>query len=156
MSSSAMFFDAIKQLFLTKLPLSRELDVQVEELNEARALVRMPYDAQFAGDPDSGALHGSFIAALLDTTLGMAVLARLNQERAIATVDLRIDYLNPSQRDHDLLIESECYRLTKNLAFGRGRAYHDRPAREIASAASTFIIGAPQSSQISLKKPVAP
>ena len=67
-------------------------------------------------------------------------MIRLGKPMRIATLDLRIDYLRPGKRDHDLICRAECYRVTKNVAFTRGITHDGDPNDPVASAAGTFII----------------
>ena len=71
-------------------------------------------------DPDTGVIHGGVLTAVLDNASGMAVpRAQLSEaQRAIATLDLRIDYMRPAKPLEDLLVEAECYQLTRAIAFG--------------------------------------
>ncbi len=63
--------------------------------------------------------------------------------RPIATLDLRIDYMKPATPGKDLLARAECYKLTRNVAFVRGVAYHDDPSDPIATSVATFMLSAP-------------
>src|SRR6476620_8287259 len=46
--------------------------------------------------PKGGVLHGGVITAMLDESCGMAVELALDGTRAVATLDLRIDYQKPA------------------------------------------------------------
>ncbi|MEQ9449634.1 MAG: PaaI family thioesterase, partial [Rhodospirillaceae bacterium] len=57
----------------------------------------------------------------------------------VATLDLRIDYLRPALPRVAIKAEADCYRLSNNIAFVRGRAYQEAD-REIASGLATFML----------------
>ena len=104
---------------------------------------RLPYDYHLIGDPDSGVLHGGVITAMLDQTAGM--LARPpGQSRegyALATLDLRIDYMGPATPGEDLLATGECYKRTQNIAFVRAQAFHESSPEPVATCVATFMLG---------------
>jgi acyl-coenzyme A thioesterase PaaI-like protein len=41
------------------------------------------------------------------------------------------------------MARAECYKLTRNVAFVRGVAYHDDPADPIAASTATFMLSTP-------------
>src|SRR5438309_3328452 len=62
----------------------------------------LPYRPVFVGDTQTGVLHGGVVTAMLDETCGMAVQLAQDGLRAIATLDLRIDYQRPSTPGSDI------------------------------------------------------
>jgi acyl-coenzyme A thioesterase PaaI-like protein len=58
----------------------------------------------------------------------------------MATLDLRIDYMKPATPREDILIESECLKITREIAFARGRAFHTSLEEPIAVATGTFML----------------
>lgn len=64
------------------------------------------------GDTERGVvLHGGVITAMLDESCGMAVELALDGTRAIATLDLRIDYQKPAIAGLDVRAHSICTRV---------------------------------------------
>ena len=62
--------------------------------------------------------------------------------KAIATLDLRIDYLRAAEPGRDLIGEAHCYKLTTHVAFVRATAWEREPDDPFASCLSTFMVGA--------------
>lgn len=102
----------------------------------------LPWRADLVGDPTSGVLHGGAVTSLIDSVCGMAVFAAMQRLQAIATLDLRIDYLKPASAEKELYATAECYKLTRHIAFTRARAYHlETPDDWVASCVGAFMIG---------------
>jgi uncharacterized protein (TIGR00369 family) len=110
------------------------------ELSPARARARLPYGAHLVGDPETGVVHGGVVTGLLDHTSGMAVMGCLRNPMPIATLDLRIDYMKPARPGEAIIAEAVCVRVTHEIAFVRGVAFHDDPDDAIALCTGTFIL----------------
>jgi acyl-coenzyme A thioesterase PaaI-like protein len=79
---------------------------------------------------------------MLDESCGMAVQLALDGTRAIATLDLRIDYQKPATPGLEIKAHSVCYRVTRSIAFVRSTAYQDSEDDPVATATACFMIGA--------------
>lgn len=79
---------------------------------------------------------------MLDESCGMAVQLALDGTRAIATLDLRIDYQKPATPGVDIKAHSLCFRVTRSIAFVRSTAYQDAEDDPVATATACFMIGA--------------
>ncbi len=102
----------------------------------------LPYRPVFVGDTETGVLHGGVVTAMLDESCGMAVQLALDGRRAIATLDLRIDYQKPATPGLEIKAHSVCYRVTRSIAFVRATAYQDSEDDPVATATSCFMVGA--------------
>ncbi|MES2227761.1 MAG: PaaI family thioesterase [Pseudomonadota bacterium] len=133
---------------------SRELRLSMHSAKPEWCVMKVPYDEQLVGNPNTRVLHGGVITALLDSCYGLAIFVRMGELRAMATLDLRIDYLKPATPGRDVLGGAVCYKLSSELAFVRGCAYHDTPDDPIATSIAIFMFtGGPT---ISLDEAVAP
>jgi acyl-coenzyme A thioesterase PaaI-like protein len=79
---------------------------------------------------------------MLDESCGMAVQLALDGRRAIATLDLRIDYQKPATPGLDIKAHSVCYRVTRSIAFVRSTAYQESEDDPVATATACFMVGA--------------
>lgn len=129
---------------LAHVPHAAALGMRLEAYSDGACVVRVPYDEKLVGDPDTGVLHGGVITAVLDNASGMAVPREglTAEQRAIATLDLRIDYMRPAAPRTDLMVTAECYQLTRSIAFVRARAWQESDETIIASSVATFMLGA--------------
>jgi uncharacterized protein (TIGR00369 family) len=124
------------------IPHARALGMRVIELRYGHGFMRVPYDEKLIGNPATGVVHGGVITAFLDTLCGLVVMASVPARTAIATLDLRIDYLRPAAPNSDILGSAECYKVTRTIAFVRGIAYQETFRDPIANCAGTFMLGA--------------
>ncbi len=116
--------------------------LQLDRFAPAEAWSSLPYRPVFVGDTATGVLHGGVVTAMLDESCGMAVQLALDGARAIATLDLRIDYQKPATPGLDIKAHSVCYRATRSIAFVRSTAYQDSEDDPVATATACFMIGA--------------
>src|SRR5215471_239770 len=116
--------------------------LRLDRAGPGEAWSSLPYRPVFVGDTDTGVLHGGVVTAMLDESCGMAVQLALDDTRAIATLDLRIDYHKPATPGLDIRAHSICTRITRSIAFVRATAYQDAEDNPVATATACFMIGA--------------
>ncbi len=104
-------------------PHAMHLGITVVETGPAFAILTLPFRPELIGDPVRKVVFGGAITTLLDHASGLAVACALDVLRAIATVDLRVDYVRAAASGVDLFARVDCYKVTRNVAFIRGRAY---------------------------------
>lgn len=121
------------------LPFSGAIGMRLHRAADGVAVLSVPYGPDLVGDPATGVMHGGVVTALLDTACGTAVMARLGL-RAVATLDLRIDYMRAATPGRAVWARAECYRLTRAIGFARAVAYHDDPDDPVAAAAGAFML----------------
>lgn len=125
------------QQFISALPHSRALGMQVEAIGNGVAVLSMPWAAHLVGDPRTGVLHGGAVSALMDTTGGAAVLCHPSQPRATATMDLRIDYMRAAVPGQRVRARAECHHVTRSVAFVRAEASDEDGVVAVANGAFT-------------------
>jgi len=116
--------------------------LRLDRVAPGEAWSSLPYRPVFVGDTETGVLHGGVVTAMLDESCGMAVQLALDGTRAIATLDLRIDYQKPATPGLDIKAHSFCYRVTRSIAFVRSTAYQESEDDPVAAATACFVIGA--------------
>ncbi|TNE56691.1 MAG: PaaI family thioesterase [Alphaproteobacteria bacterium] len=131
---------------MAHVPHAQQLGMQVVQVRREACTAKIPYDDKLVGDPDTGVVHGGVITSLLDNTSGVAVTCALDVFRTMATLDLRIDYMHPATPGSDIFGFCHCFKVTRNVAFVRGIAYHDSPDNPIATSMASFMLGTQGSS----------
>lgn len=127
--------------------------LKIDRIERGEAWSSLPYRPEFVGDIRSGVLHGGVVTAMLDESCGMAVQLALDGTRAIATLDLRIDYQKPATPGLDLKAHAICTRVTRSIAFVRATAYHDSEDDPVATATACFMAGANRTNMLRDRPP---
>lgn len=124
------------------------IGLRLDRFEPGQAWSSLPYHPVFVGDTGTGVIHGGVVTVMLDETCGMAVQLALPDTTAIATLDLRIDYLQPATPGQVMRAHAHCYHLTRSIAFVRATAYQDSEDEPIGSATAMFMVGANRSDML--------
>jgi uncharacterized protein (TIGR00369 family) len=126
---------------LAGIPHAAALGLHIVAIEAGKVTCRVPFAEKLVGNPDTRVIHGGVITALLDNACGIAVGSKTMLRGQIATLDLRIDYMRAATPDQDILAFAECFKVTRNIAFARGLAYHNDLDDPIATCAAAFMLG---------------
>jgi uncharacterized protein (TIGR00369 family) len=126
-------------------PHAAHLGIRVVETGPAFGICALPFREELIGDPRRRVIFGGAITTLIDHASGLAVACAVEELTAIATIDLRVDYLRAAAPDLELHARADCYRLTRNVAFVPAVAWERTPGDPFASALGTFMLGANRS-----------
>ena len=130
----------IARRFISALPHSHALGMQLEEIGEGVAVITMPYSPALIGDPATGVIHGGAVSALMDTACGAAVMSHPQAGFSTATLDLRIDYMRPATPGQTIRTRAECHHVTRSVAFVRAVATDEDDSRPVAMATGAFTV----------------
>lgn len=126
--------------FIQALPHSKALGMELESLEDGVAVISMPYDERFIGDPQTGVIHGGAVSALMDTSCGAAVMSHPSNPAGTATLDLRIEYLRAAKPGEPITTTATCYHVTRSVAFVRATATDADTENPVATATGTFTV----------------
>jgi uncharacterized protein (TIGR00369 family) len=126
--------------FITALPHSHALGMQLEEIGGGISVITMPYSPALIGDPETGVIHGGAVSALMDTACGAAVMSHPLAGFSTATLDLRIDYMRPATPGQTIRTRAECHHVTRSVAFVRAVATDEDESRPVAMATGAFTV----------------
>lgn len=120
--------------FMDTLQHGQVLDLSVVSATDDSVTMRLPYQPQVIGDPDSGTLHGGSLTTLVDTASGTAVFAILPGFELCPTLDLRLDYMQGARSGYDLLAVARVIRIASQVVFTECRVYECEHAAEYSSS----------------------
>ncbi|SLK00694.1 PaaI family thioesterase [Novosphingobium mathurense] len=97
-----------------------------------------PFSPDFLMDAGAGLVSSGPVVSLIDAAAGAAIIARTRQWRAMATLDLRVDYLRSASAGRTLYARATCYHVTRKVAFTRCNVHEGQGADPLAFATASF------------------
>tara|TARA_B110000977_G_C11039943_1_gene478478 strand:- start:855 stop:1277 length:423 start_codon:yes stop_codon:yes gene_type:complete len=128
--------------FIEALPHSVMLGMEMQEMDDGVATIKMPYKDELVGDPVTGVIHGGAVLALMDTCGGAAVMCHPENAGGTATIDLRIDYMRAATPGQTITAVATCYHVTRSVAFVRAVALDEDKEHPVATATGAFTVEA--------------
>ena len=114
------------------------LEVLAADVGEIKLL--LPYSEFIVGNPETKVIHGGALTTLMDTACGFAAVCAFDELSICPTLDLRIDYMRPAEPGLAVIGQAEVYRVSSNVVFARGTAYHeDNADNPIAHCTASFM-----------------
>lgn len=112
------------------------IDVIFADIGKIKLI--LPYSQHIVGNVDTDTISGGALTSLMDTACDF--VRALSKPSLMSTLDLRIDYMSADEPGLDIVGEAEAYRVTNNVVFCRGIAYHEGPQdNPIAHCTATFM-----------------
>ena len=128
----------VARQFISALPHAKALGMEILDIRDGEADVRMPYDERLIGDPKTGVIHGGSVSTLMDSCCGAAVVSHPENAADTATIDLRIDYMRAAKPGDALTAVATCYHVTRTAAFVRAVALDSDKDNPVATATGAF------------------
>jgi uncharacterized protein (TIGR00369 family) len=89
------FWDAVAGR-IPRPPAARTLGWEIEDIDPEVGTVRVGFDARPEFCNPVGAIQGGFLAAMLDDTMGPALVATLEPGQFAPTLELKVNFLRPA------------------------------------------------------------
>lgn len=124
--------------FVTVIPHTRELGVEVIEAGPDGVRLRLPWHADLLGDPGRGLVHGGVLTMLLDTVCGSAVLPALPSPEVCPTLDLRVDHYRPAVAGQAIIAEARTVSVSASVVFTEGLLWQNRK-QPVARGIANFV-----------------
>lgn len=125
--------------FFGSIPHNQALGTSIVQVGEGLAVARLEYRQDLLGDIQEGIWHTGPAISLADATCGLSVTLALPEVEAVATLDLRMDYLQPAVGGEPLIARAECYHVTRRVAFARASLHQGDLDEPTAICTAAFI-----------------
>ncbi len=120
------------------IPFHEVLGLQLIEMREGYAAIRIPFRRELVGDPRANRIHGGVISTAMDAAGGAAGITTLSGENdQSATVDIHIDYMHPGKAE-DIVVEGRIVRNGNSLIFTQMTARHAGDDKILAQARAIY------------------
>jgi uncharacterized protein (TIGR00369 family) len=116
-------------------PAARTLGWQLEEVDPDAGTVRIAFAARPEFANPTGAIQGGFLAAMLDDTMGPALIATLEPDQFAPTLELKVSFVR-SARPGRLIGTARVVHRGGTIAFLAGEL-HDDAGQLLATASAT-------------------
>ena len=116
---------------------AKSLGVKIISYGEGKSELSLNVSATMMNK--GGSVNGGILSALLDYSLGSALVSSLKIEEWCATTSLNINYLNPSFSKSTLYSSGFVTKRGKNVAFCSGSIV-DENGQTIATATGTWAV----------------
>jgi len=104
----------VQSLIRQWIPMAEEIDLQVEEVKEGYARIRIPYLEK--NIRPGGSVSGPVMMAAGDTAMYAAIIGTLGEVAMAVTSNLNINFLQ-RPKQVDLIAEGTILKLGKRMAF---------------------------------------
>ena len=135
--------DQIYELFSSGVGAHNDMSLRLISSGQRRVVLELPFQETHATARLNGVLHPGALAAAIDSACGFVVLLSLEQPRAIATVNLRIDHIHSAPAGEDVRIEAQCYQQAGGLAYVNAAVWSLDGEKSLCNALGIFKIGSP-------------
>ena len=130
----------IKQTIEEFIPIHKFLGVELIEIREGYAKVKVPFREEVIGDFRKRRWHGGIIATVMDSVGGIACGTFFTSPKdIISTIDLRIDYLKGAEASA-IFVEGEIVRLGKTILVTRMKAYQENSNELISEGKGVYMV----------------
>lgn len=143
--------EAIRDLFERKIVFNEFLGFTISEFSPGKVTVSFNMRPELIGHFMHGQLHGGVISSVLDAAGGLAVIWAIadfhanetadqimQRFKALATIDIRVDYLRPGIGER-FTAEASIVRLGRRIASTHSVLYGDS-GKKVASANGAYIV----------------
>ena len=137
MGREGPFWDAIEGR-VELPPATKTLGFELLTVDPETGTIEVAFTADESFVNPVGVIQGGFLAAMLDETLGPALVATLGPEQFAPTVDLHVQYLRPAKPGR-LVGRGRVMKKGSDLAFMSGELL-DGSGEIVATASATALI----------------
>lgn len=135
----AKFDPAMATPFLTQRAHNGWLGLRYHSHGDDWVELELPWREDLIGDEGREVLASGPIVSLLDMASGLSIWTRMGTFRAIATLDLRVDYTRPAKERASVFGRARCHRATRSAFFVDGFAHDGNLDHPVAHMQGVFM-----------------
>lgn len=132
--------DLVRSYLFGDHPLFASLQMEPSKVAADEVSIFATIPACFSHQRDDAFAHPGAYTIILDTVFGLAVFAKIEHPKSIATINLKTEYLRPIEVGSRVICTAECHFINGSIARTRGEIV-DYDGRPLASATGAFMIG---------------
>jgi uncharacterized protein (TIGR00369 family) len=129
--------EEFREIMRESLPFAAALDVEILELGEGRARVRMPFKSDFLRP--GGTISGPMLMGLADLVMYAALLSRIGRVELAVTTSLTINFLRKPP-PAAVVAEGKLLKLGRRLAVGEVALFTEGESDMVAHVVATYSI----------------
>jgi uncharacterized protein (TIGR00369 family) len=131
--------DEVAAMFTPAPPCSQLLGWRLLEHDETRGWIKVGFDGRAEFLNPAGRVQGGILAAMLDDTMGPAVMVKSGGALYPSTIDMNISYLSAA-KPGPFVCEGEVLRLGKSVGFVAGRLMDEEGRVLVRATASVMLV----------------
>lgn len=117
------------------------LDIEIKSASKGQVSLIVQPDKWAALHEDDPTVHSGLLTLLLDSVFGFSVISSLETPTAIATIDLKIDFLRDLPIDEKLLVEARVADAVDTFSHAEGEVRAAKSGLLIARGNGSFMVG---------------
>ena len=126
--------------FIDGHPLARALGTEFVSGDAEKVVVRLPFSTELVHDAETRLAPGVLVT-VIDPVFGIAIMLKVSRPLAIATIELKTEFVEGRHPSGGLAFNAECHALADNIAYARGEIRLEDDDALIATATATFMVG---------------
>ncbi len=128
----------IKRIVEEQIPIHKFLGLELLEIREGYAKVRVPFQELVLGDVVRRRWHGGFLATIMDSVGSLTGAAYFSSPQdKMATIDMRVDYLKGAEAA-PIIVEGKIVRLGRRILVTKMRVWDEAEKNLLAEGKGVY------------------
>lgn len=128
----------VKNIVEEQIPIHKLLGVELLEISEGYAKVRVPFTEVVLGDVVRRRWHGGILATIMDSVGSLTGLSHYSSPQdKMATIDMRVDYLKGAEAA-PIIVEGNVVRLGKRILVTKMQVWDEQQEHLLAEGKAVY------------------
>ncbi|MGH1339312.1 MAG: PaaI family thioesterase [Aureispira sp.] len=130
--------DVLRNIVEEQIPIHKFLGVELLEIKEGYAKVRVPFQEMVLGDIVRRRWHGGILATIMDSVGSLTGAAYFSSPQdKMATIDMRIDYLKGAEAA-PIIVEGKIVRLGRRILVTKMHVWDEQEETLLAEGKGVY------------------